>query len=105
LRGVIAKIVFEETESTLTLNSGSFHTMIKATIQEAKTHLSKLIMEVESGKEVVLYRDKEPVARLVGLRRTDKKRPPAGVITSKPVHYSDDCFTPLTGEGLREWGI
>jgi antitoxin (DNA-binding transcriptional repressor) of toxin-antitoxin stability system len=79
--------------------------MIKATIHEAKTHLSKLIMEVESGKEVVLYRDKEPVARLVGLRRTDKKRPPAGVITSKPVHYSDDCFTPLTGEELGEWGI
>jgi antitoxin (DNA-binding transcriptional repressor) of toxin-antitoxin stability system len=51
--------------------------MIKATIHEAKTHLSKLIMEVESGEEVVLYRDKEPVARLVGLRRTDKKRPPS----------------------------
>jgi prevent-host-death family protein len=51
--------------------------MIKATIHEAKTHLSKLIMEVESGEEVVLYRDKEPVARLVGLRRTDKKQPPS----------------------------
>jgi hypothetical protein len=53
--------------------------MIKATIHEAKTHLSKLIAEVESGKEVVLW--------------------------SKPVHYSDDCFTPLTNEELREWGV
>jgi prevent-host-death family protein len=79
--------------------------MIKATIHEAKTHLSKLIAEVESGKEVVLYRDKEPVARLVGLRRTDKKRPPAGIITSKPVGYSDDCFTPMTDEELPEWGV
>jgi antitoxin (DNA-binding transcriptional repressor) of toxin-antitoxin stability system len=79
--------------------------MIKATIHEAKTHLSKLIAEVESGKEVVLYRDKEPVARLVGLQRADKKRPPAGVITSKPVRYSDDCFTPLSDEELREWGV
>jgi antitoxin (DNA-binding transcriptional repressor) of toxin-antitoxin stability system len=40
--------------------------MIKATIHEAKIHLSKLIMEVESGKEVVLYRDKEPVASAIG---------------------------------------
>ncbi|MFY9989336.1 MAG: type II toxin-antitoxin system Phd/YefM family antitoxin [Chthoniobacterales bacterium] len=79
--------------------------MIKATIHEAKTHLSKLITEVESGKEVVLYRDKEPVARLVGLQRNDKKRPTAGIITSKPVHYSDDCFAPLTDEELREWGV
>lgn len=79
--------------------------MIKATIHEAKTHLSKLITEVESGKEVVLYRDKEPVARLVGLQRNDKKRPAVGIITSKPVHYSDDCFAPLTDEELREWGV
>jgi antitoxin (DNA-binding transcriptional repressor) of toxin-antitoxin stability system len=79
--------------------------VIKATIHEAKTHLSKLISAVESGKEVILYRDKQPVARLIGLRRGDNKRPPAGVITSKPVHYSDDCFSPLTDEELREWGI
>ena len=79
--------------------------MIKATIHEAKTHLSKLIAEVESGKEVLLYRDKQPVARLIGLRHKDSKRPPAGVITSKPVHYSDDCFSPLTDEELRGWGV
>jgi antitoxin (DNA-binding transcriptional repressor) of toxin-antitoxin stability system len=79
--------------------------VIKATIHQAKTHLSRLIAEVESGNEVTLYRDKQPVARLVGLRHSDNKRPPAGVITSKPVHYSDDCFAPLTDEELREWGI
>jgi antitoxin (DNA-binding transcriptional repressor) of toxin-antitoxin stability system len=79
--------------------------VIKATIHQAKTHLSKLIAEVESGKEVVLYRDKQPVARLVGLQRADNRRPPAGVISSKPVRYSDDCFAPLTDKELREWGV
>jgi antitoxin (DNA-binding transcriptional repressor) of toxin-antitoxin stability system len=79
--------------------------VIKATIHEAKTHLSRLIAEVESGKEVVLYRDKQPVARLIGLRHSDKKRPVAGTLTSKPVQYSEDCFSPLTDKELREWGI
>jgi antitoxin (DNA-binding transcriptional repressor) of toxin-antitoxin stability system len=54
---------------------------------------------------VLLYRDKQPVARLIGLRHSDKKRPAAGILTSKPVQYSEDCFSPLTDKELREWGI
>jgi prevent-host-death family protein len=34
-------------------------------IHEAKTHLSRLIAEVEAGEDVVLARGGKPVARLV----------------------------------------
>ncbi len=34
-------------------------------VHEAKTHLSRLLREVETGEEVVIVRNGEPVARLV----------------------------------------
>ena len=37
-------------------------------VHEAKTHLSKLLREVEAGTEVVILRGGKPVARLVPLR-------------------------------------
>ena len=38
-------------------------------IHQAKTHLSKLVEEVEGGEEVVIARAGKPVARLVSLQR------------------------------------
>ena len=35
------------------------------TVHFAKTNLSKLLMQVEDGKQVVLARGKKPIARLV----------------------------------------
>ena len=43
------------------------------TIHEAKTHLSRLIAEVEAGGEVVLARGKKPVARIVPFEPPAKK--------------------------------
>ncbi|MBW6457178.1 MAG: type II toxin-antitoxin system Phd/YefM family antitoxin [Trueperaceae bacterium] len=37
-------------------------------VHEAKTHLSRLLREVEAGTEVVILRGGKPVARLVPLR-------------------------------------
>ncbi len=37
-------------------------------VQEATTHFSKLLREVEAGTEVVILRGGKPVARLVPLR-------------------------------------
>ena len=34
-------------------------------VHEAKTHLSRLLQQVEAGEEVVIARDGAPVARLV----------------------------------------
>ena len=37
-------------------------------VHEAKTHLSKLLREVEGGAEILILRGNEPVARLVPAR-------------------------------------
>jgi prevent-host-death family protein len=73
------------------------------TVHEAKTNLSKLIKEAESGKEVVITRGKQPVAKLVPITNAVGKRAPGmfkGQIWSAP-----DAFDPLTDEELREWGL
>ena len=46
--------------------------MNQVTISEARTHLSRLIVEVERGETVTITRRGKPVARLVPAR--DQKR-------------------------------
>ena len=73
------------------------------TVHQAKTNLSRLIKEAEKGKDVVITRGKKPVAKLVPIQETSKKRIPGmlkGQIWSAP-----DAFDPLTDEELREWGL
>ena len=41
--------------------------MSTVSVREAKTHLSRLLQQVEAGEEVVITRAGEPVARLVGV--------------------------------------
>jgi prevent-host-death family protein len=79
--------------------------MTHVTVHQAKTNLSKLLSEVEAGKEIVLCRGKQPVARLVPLREEPRKRPMVGIVTSKAVRYTKDCFNPLSPKELEEWGI
>ena len=43
-------------------------------VYQAKTHLSRLLEEVEAGDEVVIARNGRPVARLVPLQRGASKR-------------------------------
>ena len=48
--------------------------MKHVTIHEAKTHLSRLIAEVEAGSEIVVSRGKVPVVRIVPLEPPPKPR-------------------------------
>jgi len=59
--------------------------MSTVNILEAKTHLSRLVAEIESGAtaEVVIARNGRPVARLVGLSAS-----PAG----KRIGVARGCF-------------
>lgn len=43
--------------------------MRSVTVQEAKTHLSKLLREVEAGEEIEIRRGDAPVAVLLAGRR------------------------------------
>ena len=56
------------------------------TVHYAKTNLSKLLLQVEDGKHVVLARGKNPIARLVPCSQLpNEQRPEVGTITSKPI--------------------
>ena len=54
------------------------------TVHYAKTNLSKLLLQVEDGKHVVLARGKKPIARLVPCSQLPNKvRPEVGTVTSE----------------------
>lgn len=50
--------------------------MHQVNIHEAKTHLSRLLEEIEAGGEVVIARNGKPVAQLVPIRACGKPRQP-----------------------------
>ena len=76
------------------------------TVHEAKTHLSRYLVEVENGLEILIARGKKPVARLVPLKEKPvAKRPNAGEMIDKPFHIPDHAFPALSDKELAEWGL
>ena len=56
------------------------------TVHFAKTNLSKILQDVEDGKQVVLARGKKPIARMVPCSQLPIKiRPEVGTVTSKSI--------------------
>ncbi len=50
--------------------------MHQVTIHEAKTHLSRLLNEVQAGGEIIVARGREPIAKLVAIHPPKRKRVP-----------------------------
>lgn len=48
--------------------------MTTVNVREAKTHLSQLLAQVESGEDVIIARAGRPVARLTRFKPTGRKR-------------------------------
>jgi antitoxin (DNA-binding transcriptional repressor) of toxin-antitoxin stability system len=48
--------------------------MVTVNVHEAKTHLSRLLAQVEAGEEVIISRAGKPIAKLSRLDPTPKKR-------------------------------
>ena len=72
--------------------------MREVNVHEAKTHLSRLLAEVEHGEEVVIARAGKPVAKLVPVQA------PAGRqlgIDEGVFEVPDDFDAPATGRGSR----
>lgn len=67
-------------------------TMRQVNVHEAKTHLSRLLADVEGGEEVVIARAGKPVARLVADHRPREPRKP-GFLKGK-IWVSDDFDEP-----------
>jgi len=71
--------------------------MAQVNVHQAKTHLSRLLADVEGGAEVVIARGGKPVAKLVPLGRRvlggDEGR----------LEVPDDFDAPLPDEVLDDW--
>jgi len=75
------------------------------TIHQAKTHLSRLLQQVERGEEVVVCRGKLPVAKIVPSGPSRVSRPKVGKATSQRFSIPADAFAPLGAEELQQWGL
>ena len=79
--------------------------MKTATTHQAKTHLSRLLKEVQTGETIVILSGNVPVAQLTAVQPSSSNRPKVGTHTSEPVGYTEDSFRPLLDEELEEWGL
>ena len=70
-------------------------------IHEAKTHLSRLVDEVYSGEEIIIAKAGKPLAKLVALTATAKKRK-LGILKGK-LKAPEDFDAPLPEEVLTSF--
>ena len=71
--------------------------MVEVGVHEAKTHLSRLLTRVAAGEDVVITRSGRPVARLVPVERTGRRR--LGTDRGRIV-IADDFDSPLPDDTL-----
>ncbi len=74
--------------------------MVTVNVHEAKTHLSRLLIDVEAGEEVVIARNGKPVAQLVAVTPQGKRQPD---ILKGKITIPDSFFDPLPEDELRLW--
>ena len=74
--------------------------MVTVNVHEAKTHLSRLLIDVEAGEEVVIARNGKPVAQLVAVMQQGKRQPD---ILKGKITIPDSFFDPLPEDELRLW--
>ncbi len=75
--------------------------MTTVSMHEAKTHLSRLVCQAEAGDDIIITRDKVPVARLVPIQPAPAHREP-GRLRGK-ITLDDSFFEPLGEEDLQAW--
>jgi prevent-host-death family protein len=73
----------------------------KVTVHVAKTHLSRLLAQVQAGEDIVIARGKTPVARLVPI---DADRPARrfGAMRGR-ARVTAAFFEPLPASELDAW--
>ncbi|MGH9227982.1 MAG: type II toxin-antitoxin system Phd/YefM family antitoxin [Acidimicrobiales bacterium] len=74
--------------------------VVRVGVHEAKTRLSQLLRLVDGGQEVEISRGGEPVARIVPIRSTEKRRlgTDEGVVV-----VPDDFDAPLPDDVLASF--
>ena len=74
------------------------------TVHQAKTQLSRLLQEVEEGKEVIIARGSKPVARLIPEKPVKRPKREPGRFEGQG-WAAPDAFDPVSDEELKEWGL
>lgn len=74
--------------------------MLVVNVHHAKTHLSRLLAQVENGEEIVIARNGKPVARLESVRKRGRRQPD---IFKGKIKIPDSFFDPLPEEELQAW--
>ena len=69
-------------------------------IHEAKTHLSRLLLDVENGQEVTIARAGRPIARLVPAEKPRKRE--LGLERGQ-IWIAPDFDDPMPADWLDEW--
>ena len=77
--------------------------MIKVNIQEAKTHLSRYLDQVEKGDVVVVCRHNQPVAELRAIQTPPSHSARVAGLLKGQVSWEPDAFAPMTAEELAEF--
>ncbi len=70
-------------------------------IHEAKTHLSRLLVRVMEGEEIIIAKSGKPVARLIALKEQPSNRLPGSA--KGRVTIASDFDAPLPEAVLREF--
>jgi prevent-host-death family protein len=65
-------------------------------IHEAKTHLSRLLLEVQEGKTIIIARANKPIAKLVPIELSVSKRKLGSA--KGIIEVADDFNAPLPDE-------
>lgn len=75
--------------------------MVTVTIEEAQAKLPELIDSLSPGEELVILRNQQPVARLVGEPVPARRPRRPGSAKDKILHMADDFDAPL--EDFKEY--
>lgn len=74
--------------------------MAVVNVHQAKTQLSRLLVQVEAGDEVVIARNGKPIARLVRFRARGKRR--FGALRNR-IEIDETFFDSLPETELAAW--
>lgn len=69
--------------------------MTTVNVHEAKTHLSRILEQVEGGEEIVIARAGHPVARLIPFESAPRSVAPPGSLAGSGFWIADDFDAPV----------
>ena len=78
------------------------HPARQVNVHEAKTHLSRLLDDVQAGQDIIIARAGKPIARLVPLEVRGQARP-IGLFAGQTFRIADD-FDQLPADIAEAFG-